>query len=57
MKYAVLEWVEGDNENANVIAKDQSKHIAEMLLKICPQHLYREIKTMDELYEIYKNNR
>jgi len=51
--YAVLEWNNaGDPYEASVIATDQSKYTAELVVKITPPHLHREIITMEELKEM-----
>lgn len=52
MKYAILEWKQdGDDDDANVMATNQDISTAELLVKITPSHLHREIITMDELSE------
>lgn len=47
--YAVLEWQEGNDGICSVISKNDSKETAELMVKIAPPHLPREIVTMEEL--------
>lgn len=51
-KYAVLEWQNGDQENAFVIGKDLDLEMAQTMIKIAPSHLYREFITMSKLESI-----
>ncbi|OME55555.1 hypothetical protein BSK59_13855 [Paenibacillus odorifer] len=51
-KYAVLEWQNGDQEDAFVIGEDLSLETAQTMIKIAPSHLYREFITMSILESI-----
>ena len=51
MKYAVLEWDASEDHVdgwARVISRDQDKVTADWLVRITPQHLSREVITMEE---------
>jgi len=48
-KYAVLEWQNGDQEDAWVIGEDLDLEIAQTMIKIAPSHLHREFIIMSEL--------
>lgn len=56
--YAVLEWdaCAPVEELARVIATDQTKENAEILLEIAPCYYHREIITMAELEEMRQLN-
>jgi hypothetical protein len=53
-KYAVLEWQNGDQEDAYVIGSDLDLETAQIMIKIAPPHLYREFFTMSKL-ELIRN--
>lgn len=54
-RYAVLEWEEDVVEVANVVMRDATKEQAEIMVRIAPDHLHREIITMAEYSELKAN--
>jgi len=50
--FSVLEWTQENDSEANIIARHLTKSQEDIFVSIAPEHLHREVISMNELNKL-----